>query len=258
MRCNKCWNDAVFFQPYSGRHLCGRHLVLDIEARAKRSIRSHRWMMHGDHIAVVVCGDKKSAALLCFLQKLTADRRDIRLSAILPEDEVALRDGRSAAMKIAQHLHISSIEMPEQPGSVTAARDGVTRIALPTSLDDIAQSVLGEFLFGDAGRLVHPPQAGRFAIPVISPFMAVPSEEICLYWDQQRTGISTAPCTPSPELIPRETRAYLKDYCRHHPATRHALLHLAEQVSGGNAAAIMAAESNSERKISPLQQRPNS
>ena len=82
MQCDKCRNEAVFFQSYSGRHLCGRHLALDIETRAKRSIRSHRWMSPGDHIAVVVSGDRKSAALLYFLKKLTADRRDIRLSAV--------------------------------------------------------------------------------------------------------------------------------------------------------------------------------
>ena len=82
MRCDKCRNEAVLFQAYSGRHLCGRHLVADIEARAKRSIRSHRWMSPGDHIAVVVSGDRKSAALLFFLKKLTAGRRDIRLSAV--------------------------------------------------------------------------------------------------------------------------------------------------------------------------------
>jgi len=235
MRCDKCRNEAVFFQPYSGRHLCGRHLVLDIETRAKRSIRSHRWMMRGDHLAVVVSGDKKSAALLCFLQKLTADRRDIRLSAILPQKEDAKGNSRSAAMKIAQLLRVSGIKMPEQPGSIAAACEGVTKVALPTSLDDIAQSVLGTFLFGDTGRLLHPTQEVRFSIPVICPFMTIPSDEIDLYWDHQGTGISSSFGTPSEELLPGDTVAYLKDYCGHHPSTRYALLHLAEQLSNGNA-----------------------
>ena len=82
MQCDKCRNEAVLFQPSSGRHLCGRHLAADIEVRAKRSIRSHHWMKTGDHIAVISTGDKKSAALLIFLKKLIAGRRDIRLSAI--------------------------------------------------------------------------------------------------------------------------------------------------------------------------------
>jgi len=77
MQCDKCRNEAVLFQPYSGRHLCRRHLALNIEARAKHSIRSHHWMKTGDHIAIVLPGDKKSAALLLFLKKLTAGRRDI-------------------------------------------------------------------------------------------------------------------------------------------------------------------------------------
>ena len=79
MLCDKCRNEAALFQPSSGRHLCGRHLAADIEARAKRAIRSHHWMKTGDHIAVIRTGDRKSAALLIFLKRLIAGRRDIRL-----------------------------------------------------------------------------------------------------------------------------------------------------------------------------------
>jgi tRNA(Ile)-lysidine synthase TilS/MesJ len=261
MRCDKCRDDAIFFQSYSGRRLCGRHLALDIESRAKRSIRSHRWIKPGDHIAVVVSGDKKSAALLCFLQKLTADRRDIRLSAIPTKDVVAKRDRRSAAMKIAELLRVSCVEMPEPGGSVTAPSDMVTTIALAISLDDIAQGVLGEFLFGDAVRLVHPPPSVSCQIPVIYPFMTVPSDEIDLYWDNQGTGISPAPGTSLREIIPREKLSLLEDYCLRHPATKYALLHLAEQLSGGNAAATVVAGANvpdCKKKTPSPQKRPNS
>jgi hypothetical protein len=238
MRCDKCGNEAVFFQSYSGRHLCSRHLALDIEARAKRTIRSHHWMSHGDHIAVVVTGDRKSAALLSFLQKLTADRRDIRLSAIPACGEDAGTKSRSSARTVAESLRVPCIEMPLPTGSGTAAQEKVTRIALAISLDDIAQEVLGEFLFGNAGRLVHPWPGGNGPVPVICPFITVPSDELDIYGDFPGNGIDLEQSTLHQKGVQKDTAAFLDEYSRRHTATKFALLHLWEQMGNGNAAAL--------------------
>lgn len=249
MRCDKCRNKAIFFQPYSGRYLCGRHLALDVEARAKRSIRSHRWMNPGDHIAVVVSGDKKSAALLFFLQKLTADRRDIRLSAV-----PVLREETGTAGKIAESLQIPCMEMRDPGRHGTVARGTITKTALAISLDDIAKGVLAEFLFGDVNRFIHPPPHGENRITVICPFIAIPSEELDLYWEIAGAGIDLPTGTLRCDAPLQETRALLEDYCRHHPATKYALLHLAEQLSCDNAAATVVAGASDP----DLQKRPNS
>lgn len=238
MRCDKCRKEAIFFQSYSGRHLCGRHLALDIETRAKRSIRSNRWMSPGDHIAVVVSGDRKSAALLYFLQKLTTNRRDIQLSTMPACGADAGTDSRSAAMTVAESLRIPCIEMPPPGGPGTAAQEKVTKIALAISLDDIAQGILGEFLFGNAGRFVLPRPTGTSLATVICPFIAVPSDELDLYWDCQGTGINLEPSTLRRKVLQKDTAAFLEEYSHRHPATKFALLHLWEQLSNGNAAAL--------------------
>ena len=241
MRCDKCRNEAVFFQAYSGRHLCSRHLVADIEARAKRSIRSHRWMRPGDHIAVVVSGDRRSAALLFFLKKLTAGRRDVRLSAVpVCEDENGA-GVRSAAMRVAESLQVRCIKMPAPGDSGTAPIANITKIAVAVSLDDIAQSVLGQFLFGNADRLVHPPPAEWYRIPVICPFIAVPSEELDRYWESEGTGIGCLSTTSGHDILLQEIQGMLEDFSLRHPATGYALLHIAEDLSSGNVAAIGAA-----------------
>ncbi len=240
MQCDKCRNEAVLFQPYSGRHLCGGHLALDIEARAKRSIRSHHWMRTGDHIAVVLQGDKKSAALLHFLKKLTAGRRDIRLSAVLAGNRVAGTDEPSAAMRVAESLRIPCIEIPWPGGRGAPEGAGITKFALAFTLDDIAREVLVQFLSGTAGRLVHPPSAGSGPIPVICPFIAVPSDEVDSYWDQEGTGISLAPCTPGADPLSRDVEALFRNFHHRHPATGHALLNLAEGLSGCRVAEIAA------------------
>jgi hypothetical protein len=240
MQCDKCRNDAVFFQSYSGRHLCDRHLALDIETRAKRSIRLHHWMRPGDHIAVVVSGDRHSAALLCFLKVLTADRRDIRLSAVPAGGENTGTRGGSFAAEVAESLRIPCIGMPPPNCSGTLAPGGVTKIALAISLDDMAQGVLEQFLFGSVGRLMHsPPDTGR--IPVIYPFIAVPAEELDMYWRIRGTGMELPPGRPGGSALARETRAQFEDYYRRHPATKYALLHIAEALSGDGVTAMLAA-----------------
>src|SRR4030043_1868131 len=89
MQCDKCRKTAVLFQEYSGQHLCSQHFEADVEAKAKHEIRRHQWMSPGDHIAVALSGDSCSSALLYFLKKLTANRRDIRISAISIDEGIA-------------------------------------------------------------------------------------------------------------------------------------------------------------------------
>jgi ribosomal protein S27E len=243
MQCDKCRNKAVIFQPSSGRHLCGRHLAADIETRAKRAIRSHRWMKTGDHIAVVVSGDKKSAALLYFLKKLTTGRRDIRVSTVPAGYREAGRGSRYAALRVTESLQIPCIGMPRpgRPGS--AGENGVTKLALAFTLDDIAREVLVQFLSGNAEKLVHPPVAGRGGIPVICPFIAILSDELDIYWDREGTRIDLLPGPPVRDPLSRDVEALFRDYQYRHPATRFALMNLAEELSGGNVERIAAAGS---------------
>jgi hypothetical protein len=238
MQCDKCRNEAVLFQPYSGRHLCGRHLAAVIEVRAKRSIRAHRWLSSGDHIVVIFSGDKKSGALLFFMKKLTADRRDIRLSAVPAGGVVTGKGDWSAALKVAALLRIPCLGTLPPDGSGAAAQGSVTKIALGFSLDDVAQGVLAQFLFGDAGRFVHPRPNKSSPVPVIFPFISVPSDELDLYWDCQGTGIDLVPGIPHCDGLQKDTAAFLEEYTHRHPATKFALLHLGERLSNGNAAAF--------------------
>lgn len=238
MQCDKCRNEAVFFQSYSGRHLCSRHLVLDIEARAKRSIRSHRWMIPGDHIAVVVTGDRKSAALLCFLERLTAGRHDIRLSAMPVSTGT---DSLATTMRVAESLYVPCIEIPRSDRKGDPESDNVTKLALAFTLDDIAREVLVQFVSGDAERLIHPPSAGSSRKAVICPFIAVPSDEVDRYWDCEGTGIDLLPCAPARDPLFFDAEALFRDYNRRHPATGHALLNFAEELSSCRATDIAAA-----------------
>lgn len=241
MQCDKCRNKAVFFQPSSGRHLCGKHLAADIEARAKRAIRSHRWMETGDHIAVVLSGDKKSAALVLFLQRLIAGRRDIRLSAV-PAGNAGDAGSRSAALQVAESLGVPCIRMKRLRSSGPAGKNRVTKLASAFTLDDISREVLVRFLSGDVERLVHPLKDNTGGIPVICPFITIPSEELEIYWNREGTKTDLVSSTPVKDPLSRDVDNLLDSYHHDHPATRFALMNLAEDLSGGNAAGIVAAD----------------
>jgi len=236
MQCDKCRSGAVFFQAGSGRHLCSRHLVMDIETRAKRAIRSHRWMRPGDHIAVLLTGDRQSAALLHFFHTLTADRRDIRLSAVVYETAGAGEDRHPGARQVAESIGIPCIEIPSAGRIASAADDTVTRVAIAITLDDVAQTMTGRFLLGDADRLLNPSPEQWSGIPAICPFITIPSEEIDLYWESAGRSTGLPYLLPARDTLPQDISDLLKEYSCNHPGTRYALLHLAEQLSGGMAA----------------------
>jgi tRNA(Ile)-lysidine synthase TilS/MesJ len=223
--------------------------VADIEARAKRSIRSHHWLKTGDHIAILISGDKKSAALLLFLKKLTAGRRDIRLSAMPVRAGKTGTDGLVTAMTVAESLRVPCIESPRAEKREATEDDRVTKLALAFTLDDIAREVLVQFLAGNADRLIHPPAAGSSRVPVICPFIRVPSDEADYYWDHEGTEIDLVPRTPAEDPLSRDVETLFRDYHRRHPATGHALLNLAEELSTCRVAEIGAATIGRDRSF---------
>jgi tRNA(Ile)-lysidine synthase TilS/MesJ len=262
MQCDACRNEAVISQQYSGRRMCRRHFVAGLEAKAKRSIRAHRWFGSGDHIGVMVSGDKQSGALLYFMKKLTQDRRDIHLIVIPADGGIAGCDNRSSAERIAALLGLPCIpsvsedsgDIPGegrersndtgtslynllQEGNGTAAR--ITKIAVAFTLEDMARGVLVRFLRGNLDTLVHPSSSAQKSIPVICPFGSIPSAELELYWDSLGTDLDHLACTQVRDTFTDRVAGLLDEYNTRHPATHHALLHVGEQLTDGKVASLV-------------------
>jgi len=200
MQCSICHNDPVIYQPYSGQHLCREHFIASVDAKVKRDIRRHHWLLPNDHIGVLHDGDLTGKTLLFFLTNLTRDRKDIRVSAI-------------------------------SAGAGIPAEAGLTKLALATTLEDAATSVLASILRGQPGQQILPEHIGDCpTLPVIVPFSHIPAEEIVLYG--RLHGISgDVPAVPKgfdPFLC--EVRSLLADYSGRHPATPHAVLNLGESL----------------------------
>ncbi|MGD0534756.1 MAG: tRNA(Ile)-lysidine synthase [Methanoregula sp.] len=264
MQCDACRREALIFQPYSGKHLCPMHFLKDFETKAKRTIRSHGWLRPGDHIAVVLPGDAAGAALLAFLVKLTADRRDIRLSAITvdtgisdnpaPEqarkvavacgvewlcssfaerygttmDAIIQQEGREAACRSSQVLRNDLI------GEIAEAH-GVTRCAFATTVDDCAGTFFSGLLSGTIECTLFPSGAtGKTRIPAIRPFMDIPAPEVIWYAElhPECAGCGALPPCADSDPGADDALAALDAYDRRHPATKFALANLSGTLAG--------------------------
>jgi tRNA(Ile)-lysidine synthase TilS/MesJ len=259
MQCSKCHRDSIVFQSYSGLYLCSQHIIADVEAKAKKRIRAHQWLKSGDHIAVVLSGDKTSSALLYFLKHLTAGRRDIRISAITSNDGSGDPSDTSRIRRIAELQDTDCItgSWQEESGVMTnavtlcteensaspdchphrfllperiAQQHGITKIALGITLDDAAGAVLESIIRGDVERLGGKPC--RETIPRISPFIAVAAAEVSLYADISGLDDEPAVHPEQGDDLHKDVNTLLYSFTNHHPATKYALLNLGEELAG--------------------------
>jgi tRNA(Ile)-lysidine synthase TilS/MesJ len=249
----------VIFQPYSGRHLCRDHLVSDIEARIKRDIRKNRWMQPGDHLAVALSGDTGSRALLAFFHRLTARRRDIRLSAIIIDEGAGWRGPAKAGeyadtLGVGQYhgsfagtcpLTTGGIRQKTGSGSpcsrcrelrcdlieTIALREGITRVLSERTLDDRAAGILGHILRGTA-EVLFPDTSRQARIPWADPLGSVPQKEIDLYAEFVCPGTGPAP-RPSRETgFSPDVADLLETYSRRHPATPYSVSGIGDALAG--------------------------
>ena len=273
MQCSRCHKDAIVFQPYSGLHLCGQHSIADVEAKAKKVIRAHGWLSCGDHLAVLLDGDDSSSALLFFLHQLTAERRDIRITAITMADARGTCSDTSRARRIAECLdtEVLEVSLSEESGIGTgtvpaknpdisslplfptsrsllldriAQRHGITRIAWGLCLDDVAGVVLGTIIRGNGGKLAGGSSC-QGVIPRICPFIAVTKAEVSLYAALCGWGNEPALDPEQGDGLHKDTVTLLDGFTNNHPATKYALLSLGEAMAGfspGMAGLIQACE----------------
>lgn len=265
MQCTKCRRDAIVYQRYSGLHLCEHHFVLDLEAKAKRAIRKHRWIDSGDSVGVALSGDLASSAVLFFMHRLLHKRRDIILTAITVDEGIAgYRDpGRAEAIartigaplvtaSFADAYGITLDEFARRKGRASAcsacrvlrenllnrvAREhGVTKLVFGTTLDDGAVSVLADVFRGDAESFRRPALPVPGTVPRIRPFMDIPGEEVSLYAALHLDGFDLAECPYAGNAFREDVRSLLDEYASRHPATKNALVNLGEELSGALAA----------------------
>jgi hypothetical protein len=218
-KCSRCRRDAVARQPYSGRALCADHLVRDVESRAKRALRQQAGLRRGDRVGVLAPGGPHGDALLAFVARQFAARRDLSLVALVP--------GTAAPPALPEGLEAAAIGN-EEPESA-AVRLGCSLLVLPVTLEERAADVLGAVLAGRPATLAVPEGRGR--LRTVRPFEHVPGLELRLYL----AALTGVPPAPEPPSTAGPFEAFVADeLARHttdHPSGPFALVRLADTLA---------------------------
>jgi hypothetical protein len=217
-RCSRCSRPAVAHQPYSGRALCAEHLVRDVESRARRALRQQAGLRHGDRIGALVPAGPHGAALLAFVSRQFAARRDLSLVALVPGGQShALPEGLEAAA------------IGDEEPRVAAGRLGCSLLALPATLEERAADVLEAVLSGKPAALAGP--AAGNGPRLVRPFEHVPGLELRLYL----AALAGEPPAPVPPSSAGPFEAFVADeLARHtadHPSAPFALVRLADTLA---------------------------
>ena len=108
--CSRCKSPAVVHQPYSGQHLCGKHLSDSIRRRTSKELRRQLVLPKDARksdgspyvVLVAVSGGKDSAVLLTMVKDIIGGRRDVRIVAGCVDEGI---DGyRSPSLECARSL----------------------------------------------------------------------------------------------------------------------------------------------------------
>jgi len=261
-RCTVCREPAVFFERQTNRHLCGTHLIAEIEERVAKTVMDRNLIVRGDTVAVGVSGGKDSSALLMILSRIVPSIPDVRLVAITVdegisgyrEDTILAANRLVESLKI-EHRHVSFTDLygdtldtllaGRETRSCTvcgilrkkaladAARSvSATKLATGHNLDDEAQSVLMNVLRGDLLRLVRDSStdsSGRF-IPRIKPLMYVAEKEIAAYLLLHDAWQDLPECPYAKFALRQDARAMLSTLEYRYPGTMVRLMESKEAI----------------------------
>lgn len=213
MKCSYCNKEAVYYQRYSGKHLCRRHFISFFEKKVRAVVKKHRMIESGDRIAIALSGGKDSVTLTKVLSELYGDRRDIEFLAITVDEgiegyrektlEVAREVTRSLGIEhyVARFEDNFSVRLDEivkvgkkLPCSYCgvfrkyllnkSARElSATKLATAHNLDDESQTILMNFINADIDRLARliPQRDQEGLIRRIKPFMELYEKEVVTY-----------------------------------------------------------------------------
>jgi len=263
MRCDICREDAVFYQPYSGAHLCQSHFLKSVERRAMQQVRADGFVNRCRHVAVALSGGKDSATCLYIVHSLLKQNPRVRLSALLVDEGI---EGYrpltiEAAGELCRRLGVplEKVSFRELWGTTldelvargerkrACAYCGVLRrwalnrrarelgaqaVCTGHNLDDQAQTVLLNVLDDDLKRLVRlgHPVSGTGLVPRYRPLSWVPEQEVALYTLLRGIPHRDATCPYSGSSARNDVRDLLTGYEDRHPGTRHSLVRFYQNI----------------------------
>ncbi len=256
--CSKCKKPAVTFIRYNGTHLCHDHFIEYFEKRVKKDLKKQGKIKKPTKIGIGISGGKDSIVVLHILHDIFSKRKDVTLIGITVDE--GIKNYRDKSIKYAiKNCEILGIEhhivsfknvigvtmddiakRKDELGecsycgvfrrlclNTTAKELKINKLAMGHNLDDMAQSILMNFVNGDLKKLARlgPHQKIQPGlIPRILPLRTIPEKENMLYAILNGLEFYDGECPYSTHAFRGVFRDIIDDLEYKNPGTRHSIL----------------------------------
>ncbi|OKY79037.1 MAG: tRNA(Ile)-lysidine synthase TilS/MesJ [Candidatus Methanohalarchaeum thermophilum] len=265
-KCDKCSEDSIIYQSYSGLHLCKKHFIESVESKVMKYIRKHIDIGNEEKLCVALSGGKDSCVLLYLIDKIFGEWPNLDIISITIDEGIenyrdeAIEYSKSLCefLDIKQYIYsfkeeigYSLDEISDVVGKERTCRycgilrrwllnkktkkKNVDKLAVGHNLDDESQSALMNFLSGENFRLnrvaAGPSKKDGF-IPRIKPLREVPEKEIGLYAKvKEEVSSHFDECPYSDWALRGDVRDMLNWYEEKHPGTKYSVLRGVDRIS---------------------------
>jgi uncharacterized protein (TIGR00269 family) len=258
IQCTKCNKPAVTYIRYNGTHLCKDHFLSYFERRVKKDIKKQGKTDQNSKIGVAISGGKDSTVSLHLINDIFSSRKKIQLFAITVDE--GIKGYRKASIEIAKKnckelgINHSIVSFKKIIGTTmdeiakkqdeigecsycgvfrriclntTAKSLGLTKLATGHNLDDMAQSILMNFVNGDVQKLARlgPHQKIQPGlVPRMVPLRIIPEKEVALYAILKKIEYHDGICPYSTRAFRGVFKDIIDDLEYKNPGTRHSIL----------------------------------
>jgi uncharacterized protein (TIGR00269 family) len=256
--CSKCLKPALTFIRYNGTHLCRDHFIEYFERRVKKDIKKQGKTEGNSKIAVAVSGGKDSTVTLNVIHDIFSKRTNIDLFCITVDEGIkgyrdeSIKFVRRNCKKLGIDHHIISFKntIRKTMDEIALKKDelgecsycGVFRrlclnneskkleidkLVTGHNLDDMAQSILMNFVNGDVQKLARLGPHRKIQpglVPRMLPLRSIPEKEVTLYAVIKNIEYHDAECPYSTRALRGVFRDIIDNLEYKNPGSRHSIL----------------------------------
>jgi uncharacterized protein (TIGR00269 family) len=256
--CSKCKKPSITFIRYNGTHLCKDHFIQYFEKRIKKDIKKQGKTEKNSKIAIAVSGGKDSTVALHIINNIFCKRPNVTLYAITVDEGIkGYRDKsieyvKRNCKKLGIRYYIISFKdiIGKTMDEIATIRNelgecsycgvfrrvclnnqakelGVEKLVTGHNLDDMAQSILMNFVNGDMQKLARLGPHKKIQpglVPRMLPLRAIPEKEVTLYAIIKNIEYYDGECPYSIRALRGEFREIIDNLEYKNPGTRHSIL----------------------------------
>lgn len=256
--CSKCSKSAVTFIRYNGTHLCRDHFIQYFERRVKKDIKKQGRTEDNCRIGIAISGGKDSIVALHVTNDIFSKREKIDIIAITVnegikgyrDESISIASENCKKLGIEHHIVSFKDMVGKTMDEIASKHDelgecsycgvfrrlclnkkskelGIDKLITGHNLDDMAQSILMNFVNGDVQKLARLGPHKKIQpglIPRMFPLRVIPEKEVALYAILKNMEYHDGECPYSIRAYRGVFRDIVDDLEYRNPGTRHSIL----------------------------------